>query len=237
MKDFCAGTYYEDLIIQFPTYDAFSKLVDDPTPRNIANGAINREFEVLPSKYVELGGNVICDATFKFKYCTATKTMATNEQLIDGDMVCCIDKVTSAERKLLEQHTQEGNFKDEIGILEQPSPGVFGLSMTTSLITLGGIVLVILIVVMIVAGGKKAAPKAKAPTVSSAPTMSQMPIAQPMPQAENPQITDLRNYVVQALSEGYDPNDIKTHLLDIGWDAATSDKVIGEASQRLAEGQ
>jgi hypothetical protein len=220
--------------VQFQTYDAFSKIVDDPSPRNVAKGAIDQDFQILQSRYVELGGNVVCDAAFKVKYCSALKTMASPEQLIDGDLTCCIDKLTSAQKTLLEQHLQEGNFKDEIGILEQPSGGIAGLATTTNLIALGGAVFVIIIIIVVVmARGKKAAPKAAAPAAPTTPAQPSAPAIpqQPYYQPETQEITELRNYVAGALGQGYRPDEIRTHLLEIGWDSDTADRVIGEAQQ------
>jgi len=264
---YCTGMSSEDVVVQFPDYNSFSKMVDNPSPRNIAQGAINRDYEILRSRYVELGGNVICDAAFKVKYCGALNTMATPEQLIEGDLACCIDKLTKSQRQLLEQHLQEGNYNDEIGILEQPSGALGGMSMTTSIIILA---VIIVIVVGIVAGvmmkggkSKKPAPKkgtgkltdkgavgagtrgvpggpAGAPgaALPSTPSMSpETPMSlggttlqhpQPEP-AESPQVAELRDYIKSVLIEGYAPDEIRTHLLEIGWDSGTADKVIGEA--------
>jgi hypothetical protein len=241
---YCSGLSAEDIVVQFKNYDDFSRIVDDPSPRNIANGAINRDFEVLQSRYVELGGNVICDAAFKVKYCGSLNSMASNEQLIDGDLTCCIDKLTSADKKLLEQHLQEGNYKDEIGILEQPGGGLAGLATMTNLIALGGIVFVILIIIVaVVAKGKnKKVPAAKTTpaggevaAIPSQPSASSMP-QQPYYQPETQEITELRNYVAGALGQGYAPDEVRAHLLEIGWDTNTADRIIGEASQ-MAQAQ
>jgi len=234
MMGFCTGEQSEDIIIQFSDYDKFSRIMDDPSPRNVANAALNREFEIVPSRYVELGGNVVCDATFKVKYCGALNSVATPDQLIDGDMVCCIDKLTSSQKKLLEQHMEEGNFKDEIGILQQPSGGIMAFATLTNIIALGGILIVIILIAVLVSRGKgkSSAPKPSS-TTSSMPTTPAMPAQQPYyaPQAEAPEVTELKNYVRQAIGEGYQVDEIRSHLLEIGWDEATADKVIGEASQ------
>jgi hypothetical protein len=243
MLGFCTGTSSEDIIIQFTDYDRFSKVVDDPSPRNIANAAVDRDFEILPSRYVEYGGNVVCDATFKVKFCSQLNTMATPDQLIDGDMVCCIDKLTSAQKKLLEQHLQEGSFTEEIGILEQPSGGIMALMTVTNIAALGGALLVIILIVVLVSHGKgKATPKAPAmPTTPAYPSTTATPSAtvtyaapaaqQPYyaPQTEDPAVTELRNYVAQAIGEGYSAEEVRAHLLEIGWDQATADKVLAEA--------
>jgi hypothetical protein len=232
---YCAGLTSEDIVVQFSTYDSFSKIVDNPSPMNIANGAISQDYQILQSRYVELGGNVICDAAFKVKYCGALKTMSTPDQLIDGDLTCCIDRLTSSQKKLLEQHLQEGNFRDEIGILEQPGASAVFMGMSlTMLLSIGGAVFVlIIIIVAVLAKGKKAPSGMGAapamPTMPTTPTMPAMRAAQP--QREDPQITDLRNYVAGALGQGYAPDEVRTHLLEIGWDSNTADKVIGEAQQ------
>jgi hypothetical protein len=238
MKGFCAGEQSEDIIIQFSDYDKFSRIMDDPSPRNVANAALNREFEILPSRYVELGGNVVCDATFKVKYCGALTNVATPDQLIDGDMVCCIDKLTSSQKKLLEQHLEEGSFKDEIGILQQPSGGIMALATMTNLIALGGALFVIILIAVLVSRGKGKSSSAPSST-PSVPSVPQTPSVQQSyytPQAQQPaesqDVTELRDYVRQALGEGYGQDEIRAHLLEIGWDETTADKVLTEAQSQ-----
>ncbi|MBI5880773.1 hypothetical protein HZB90_01440 [archaeon] len=232
---YCAGLTSEDVVVQFSTYDSFSRIVDDPSPMNIANGAISQDYQILQSRYVELGGNVICDAAFKVKYCGALKTMSTPDQLIDGDLTCCIDKLTSSQKKLLEQHLQEGNFRDEIGILEQPGASAVFMGMSlTMLLSIGGAAFIlIIIIVAVLAKGKKApSGMGAAPAMPTTPTTSTMPAMRAaQPQREDPQITDLRNYVAGALGQGYAPDEVRTHLLEIGWDSNTADRIIGEAQQ------
>ncbi|MBN1544939.1 hypothetical protein JW898_05775 [Candidatus Woesearchaeota archaeon] len=253
MKGMCAGFTSEDVIIQFPDYDSFSKMVDDPSPRNLANGAINQDFQILQSRYVELGGNVVCDAAFRVKYCEALKSMATTNQLIDGDLACCLDKLTRAEKKLLEEHLNQGNYEDEMGVLQQPTT-IAGMSMTTSIIILAAVILVIVGIVAGVMMGHKGG-KAPSTTAAPMPTMPAMPAGMPagaeaagaaMPEVqagysrpaqptESPQITDLRNYVAQVISEGYDLEEIRSHLIEIGWDYQTAEQIIGDAQQQLQQ--
>jgi len=234
---YCSGFNFEDVIIQFSSYDAFLNIVDNPTPRAIANGAISRDFEILQSRYVELGGNVVCDATFKVKFCPALVTTASNEQLIDADLTCCIDKLTSEERDLLEQHLQEGNFKDEIGILEQPS-GFAGLNISMNILMLGGagaVVIMLIIATMLIKGKGKQQASAKTDAGPVHQPYMQQPVMQntaiELPPAENPEIKELKNYVVSALSEGYSQDDIRAYLVGIGWDVKTADRVITEAQK------
>jgi hypothetical protein len=259
MVGLCSGESNEDIIVQFADYDSFSAVVDNPSPRNIANAVINRDFEVVPSKYVELGGNVICDATFRVKYCNAISTMAEPDQLIDGDLTCCLDELTRAQKKLLEEHLEQGNFEDEIGVLEKAG-GVAGMSMATSIIILVVIVLVIggaaAGVFMMKgkgkpkAGAKPSIPGAK-PETPGAPGMPGAPATPGVAAAgalagaaaasptEDPQITELRDYVTGVIVEGYTTDEIRTHLLEIGWDSDTSDKILQEAYEkaRAQQGQ
>jgi hypothetical protein len=258
MKDFCTGASNEEVIVQFPDYDSFSKIVDNPSPRAIANGAINQDFEILPSKYVELGGNVECDSMFKAKYCSALKTMGSTSQLIDGDLTCCIDEWTRADKKLLEQHLAEGNFDDEQKVLEQPTK-IAGLSMGF-VAGIGGAIFVIIIAVLIfvfkghgpakpakgagkAGAGAKAGPGVKPGMPGAAPGAgvsagvavpgAPMMAGAARPAMEKPEITELRNYVVQAMGEGYPYDEIRAHLLEIGWDDSVADKVIREAYEKL----
>lgn len=272
MVGYCSGQVSEDLVAAFPDYDSFSKMVDNPSPRNIAQGAINQDYQILKSKYVELGGNVVCDAAFKVKYCSALNAMASPEQLIDGDMACCIEKMTKAQRQLLEQHLQQGTYRDELGILEQPSGVLGGMNMTSIIFSVVVLIIVIvgIVVGVLLKGGSKPAPAKAAKPVSATsaapPAPGAMPGAvpgQPTPSMpgtggatpygamaqqamqatvqaaaqpkESPQITELRDYVKGVLIEGYDPEEIRMHLLEIGWDQQTSDKVLMEAYQQAQQ--
>ncbi len=267
MVGFCSGQISEDIIVQFADYDSFSAIVDNPSPRAITQAVINQDFQVLKSKYVELGGNVICDAAFKVKYCPALNTLATPEQLIDGDMACCIDKITSAQKKLLQAHLQQGTYRDEIGILEQPGGGLAGMSMTSIIISV--VVLMIIIIGIVVGvmmkGGHNAPSKSAASKGASGanlgipqgavsgvpsstpgtPNMPGMPIgtqafAQPQPvtqPAESPQVIELKNYVKEVMGQGYIPDEIRTHLLEIGWDESTADNVITDVYNQILQEQ
>jgi hypothetical protein len=50
--------------------------------------------------------------------------------------------------------------------------------------------------------------------------------------AESQDVTELRDYVRQALGEGYGQDEIRAHLLEIGWDETTADKVLTEAQSQ-----
>lgn len=240
---FCNGLDAEDIVVQFPGYDSYSEVVDNPSPRAIAKAAIEQDFQILPSRYVELGGNVICDATFKVKYCDAIGPMATPEQLIDGDLVCCLDSLTRSQKKLLENHLEEGNFRDEMGLVETAG-GVAGLSLMTSIIILAAVVIAILggfgVVLM---KKKRAAPAAglgeaeAKPAVLGALGATGAPPIGMAPAAESPEAAELRNYVVHAMGQGYTVEEIRSHLLDVGWDQETAENVLLQAQEQMRQGQ
>ena len=258
---FCRGLTAEDVVVQFPDYDSYSSIVNNPTPRNIASGAKNQVFPVLESKYVEPGGNVICDAAFKVKYCTALTAMASPEELIEGDLVCCLDTLTKEQRKLLETHLQQGNYKDEIGIIQKPSSTSL-FSSSIAMIGGGGFIAILLIIVFVMMIKGKSGKKIPAGTAgavsgsgatSAGETISGgavpgigatgigtfQPVPAEAPQtldaymmrtsSEPPEVTQLRGYVKQVLLQGYDPEQIRGHLIEIGWESDTADKVLLEA--------
>ncbi len=240
MVDFCSGLTMEDVVVQFPDYDTFTKLVDNPSPRAISEGAMNGDFEILESKLVERGGNVDCDSMFKAKYCGALNTLSTPEQLIDGDLSCCLDELTSSQKRLLENHLAEGGFEDEQGVLEESPGGMMGLSTSMMLIAAAVAVVVLFggaAAVLLKGGSKKpTVPGAGAPGAKpgeAGPVVPELPVAG----GESPEITELKAYVQKVLTQGYNWDQVRTHLLEIGWDDKTADMVIHEAQQKVAGAQ
>ena len=245
---FCGGIQSQDFLIMFSSYDDYSRIMDDPSPRNIVNGAVVRTFEILPSRHVEQGGNVICDAAFKVKYCDALKTMSTPDQLIEGDMVCCLDKLTRTQRKQLEKHLLDGAYRDEIGILEQPGGGINITNMF------------LLVVVLVVLGGGAAGyflfakKKSKVESIpagekqemgKSAPAGVQAAGMAPMNNgmqrqttstnmgvpagAQDSQVAQLKQYAYQTLQQGYTPQELYQHFVEQGWDQKTALEAVNEA--------
>jgi hypothetical protein len=221
---YCSGVMGEDIIVQFSDYDSFSKLVNDPTPRAIALAAKTRGFEVLPSKYIENGGNVLCDAGFKTKYCGALKSMAGNSDLIEGDMVCCLDTLSKADKQLLETHLEDQRYKDELGLVEKPTGGI-----DITMIGIGAIISVIVIIIFIVLVFRKKTPAPEIPSVSHN-YMPMQPIVQAPVNRGNP---ELENYAGQALSMGYSAEELRNYLISIGWDAQTVDESMRSAMQKM----
>jgi hypothetical protein len=222
---FCSGLSSQDLVVQFSSYDSFSKTIKNPSPRSLATAAINGDFQILESRYVERGGNIICDAAFKVKYCGALNLMATPEQLIEGDLVCCLDKLTRSQKKLIEEHLQEGAFEDEIGILQTPGGGGAGGMMNS--------VIILVIIILLVGGGAAVfVMKGKAKKVRQ---QNQSKTKQDeggynnninSSQEDNQEIMELKEYVSQVFQQGYDEAEIRAHLSEIGWDEQTVDRVF-----------
>ena len=246
MIGFCTGLKSEDVVVQFPDYDSFSDIVDNPSPKNLASGAMNRDFEVLESRFVELGGNVICDEKFTEKYCTALKLTASSTDLIDGDLSCCLDDLSRSEKKLLEQHLNEGNFKDETGVIE--TAGVIsGLGMSTIIMSgIGLLIAIILVTASVMMRGKeKSSGQAKPADIGvvSATGVTATPMISGVSNQAEPRTTpskelaDLQEYVSQAMTQGYGAEDIRTHLLEIGWDQTTADSVIEKAQEKILQSQ
>ncbi|MFC1723276.1 hypothetical protein ACFL0V_03995 [Nanoarchaeota archaeon] len=239
---FCDGLDNEDFVVLFKRYDGFSRVMDDSTPRNLINSAIVRTYEILPSRYVEQGGNVVCDASFKVQYCDALNQMASADELIDADLVCCLDTLTRAQRNRLEEHMEEGAFRDEIGILQQPTSG---FSMTS---------LFILILVLVVLGGGGAGYflfAKKKPAAPSGPTESKKAphigvqaagLAQQTGQVQQEQpehgdqVVKLKQYAAQALQQGYAPQELLDHFLEQGWDDKTAREAVNEAVSLVNQG-
>lgn len=221
---FCSGLSSQDLAVQFSDYDSFSKTIKNPSPRSLATAAINGDFQILESRYVERGGNVVCDAAFKVKYCDALNVMATPEQLIEGDLVCCLDKVTRSQKKILEEHLQEGTFEDETGIMQTPGGGGAGGMMTS--------VIALIIIVLLLGGGAAVfvlKGKAKKEKQQRQNKIKQDEVEYGAGSSSDSQeINELREYISHVFQQGYDETEIKAHLSEIGWDEQTVDRVLGE---------
>ncbi len=251
---FCDGMNSEDFIAVFSSYDSFSRVLNDPSPRSLATAVMTREFEITPSRYMEQGGNVVCDATFKVKYCPALTAMADPEQLIDADLVCCLDSLTKDQKGLLEQHMMDGSYEEEIGILQQPSAGLdiasLLLPIVLVVIVLGG-----LGVFMVVRKSHKPSVTKNGgmPVGSVAgvqPVGSQQIGAQPTSIPGQPMVgvagqtgtvagaqpmatQQLMDYTIQVLQQGYTPEELLQHYLEQGWNQGTAMKVINDAVNRI----
>ena len=201
-NEYCDGIASEDIIIKFPDYDSFVSLASDPTAARIMEANKQQQFHILPSKLVQSGGNVICDAEFKVKYCSSAGRIGSAEELIQGDLVCCVDTLTTEQKTLLKQHYSEGGFVDESAAaptLNIPFSIPFGISPK---LLAGGVISFCLLLLLLVVVIKMSSKPKQAPV--------------------DPKLQQLTDYVKQTISEGYQEEQIRQYLLKEGW---TEDKV------------
>ncbi|MBU0461093.1 MAG: hypothetical protein KJ574_00760 [Nanoarchaeota archaeon] len=228
--DYCDGQLQEDVIVKFASYDAFAELMDDFTIFNIVVGMNSFKYQILDSRIIKPGGDVVCDDAFKAKFCNAVSQFGTPEELIEGDLYCCLDAMTNAQRNLLEQHLRDTGFQNEIQpVSETPSAGF--LSSYYFYAILG--VLVLLGVSVFIfrrrPGAKISAPAGAAPSIP--PSAAAPPIAPP----EDPRITALREYVAGTLNAGYSPEQVYQALLQQGWGQDVLNDIFTKTSSQTEQ--
>ena len=102
--------------------------------------------------------------------------------------------------------------------------------------------LILIVVVVLVRGKGKPAAKpsagakpeagAAAGVAGAAVGVAGAAVAGPQPTVSK-ELSDLQNYVNQAMMQGYAVDDIRTHLLEIGWDQTTADSVVEKAQENM----
>ena len=237
----CNGVYGEDLIVQFNKLSSFVNLIANPSPKTIINGRGGASYYILPSKFIKSGGDVVCDANFKSKFCSALKTSATATQLIGGDMSCCLGTLTKEQKKLLQQHINTKGFTDETGIVTKQVPGSTKSTDLVSKIKNNIVFLGLFIVVGIFIGvglfmfGKKKPPVIKKEDGANVNIFtSAMEIST---QTQDPRLVQLQQYVSQTLAQGYTEEQVKQILLSQGWDQGTLDAVMNSARNQRPPAQ
>ena len=189
-----------DLVLKFVDYDSFLDITQDFSVSNLKSGMGGEKFYILPSTHVETGGNVLCDASFKARYCDSLTFFGTPEELISGDLSCCIDKLSKDQQKLLEAHLASGLYSDEGPQLE--SPALAGLSTYVFIGILG---------VLILLGGTAVflhmTKKTPAPIV-------------------DPKVEQLKSYVSGVIAQGYSMDQVYAYLKQQGWPDETLAKVF-----------
>ncbi|MFQ5474763.1 MAG: hypothetical protein ACE5DM_02905, partial [Candidatus Nanoarchaeia archaeon] len=194
-SDYCDGVSGEDLIVKFNDYDAFSAIMDDFTIQNIMSGKAGDKYYILESRAVQRGGDVNCDAAFKAKFCNAVSQFGSAEELITGDVYCCLDTMTRNQQRLLSDHLASSGFQNEMATIEKPSSVPGSLNMIIFAAVLGTLLL-LGVGVMVVR--KKPKMKPAKPAVKSvekpavvAPVQAQVSI--------DPRVQQLRTYVDNAV--------------------------------------
>lgn len=190
----CDGLENEDLIVRFNSFDAFVEIVSNPTPTALKLGSAGNRYYILESKLVRSGGDVVCDAEFKSNYCSAAKSLATPDELIMGDLSCCIDKPTLAQKKKISTHYASTGFINEYNSPNQESTNPTDNSL---FLILGGSAFFLLIIVLVSVFVFRSSSKKEEP--------------------QDPKMVELENYVGQTLSQGYSEEQIKGYLAQQGW--------------------
>ncbi|RME77346.1 hypothetical protein D6774_04680 [Candidatus Woesearchaeota archaeon] len=212
----CDGPLQEDLIIKFNSYEDFLGVVSDPTPLNIVRGRAGVHYYILPSRMVQTGGNVICDAEFKAKYCPVARSLTTEEELIRGDLTCCIDKLTPELEKLMEEHYASGTFVNEDSpVVHQPANNGFWMWIIGLFV---GLLVIILISVITLRVMTKEQTKKSESNAESNGTIDQ-----------------LKAYIEQTLAQGYSPEQIRAYLEGQGWSDAKLDEAFSAITKQESQ--
>lgn len=225
-QEFCAGSL-SDAVIKYNSYDDFTAFTENPSLANALAGIDGSAYQILPSRYVQAGGNVLCNQEFKSKFCSTLTTMGTPEQLIEADLSCCLDTLTKEQRMLVQKHLAEGQFQEEHPLLEKPKP--FGF--LSNFLTLTNMIVVFFVFIMLTIGifvtvshSKHRAQKMmeKAP---SAPAVPLQPVVTP---PVDPAVLQVKLYVNEKLGQGYTPAQVQEHLLSLGWNLEFVSSVFSE---------
>jgi hypothetical protein len=262
--EYCGEPYVSDFIIKFNTYDDFVSFTENPSFTYLLTGIDGSTYNLLPSKYVNAGGNVNCDAGFKSKFCSALTPTLSAEQLIDADLSCCIDILTDEQKELLAAHLQQGQYQDEMPVLESPEAQGMGflgkfMTMTNMIVIFFVFILLTIGIFVVVSHGRHHAEKKMAQTPQASqqapagqipsmmqqgtmqmpgqmPSMMQqgtmqqtaMPTAQMQTAqaAEDPSVTQIKQYLNEKLAQGYNPAQIQQHLVTMGWKEDFVNKVF-----------
>ncbi|MFC1755421.1 hypothetical protein ACFL96_18860 [Thermoproteota archaeon] len=224
--DYCDGQSAEDIIIKFVSYDDFSDLMASFTVSNIIAGTGGSKYYILPSKYVKSGGDVVCNSAFKAKFCGAASQFGGAEELIAGDMYCCLDTLTREQQRLLSDHLAESGFENELAPLEE-EPGSSGFLGSYFFYFIIG--LFVLMGVGVVVLKKKPSPKLEKKPSVAGPAPATPP--------EDPKVAQLADYISNTLKTGYTKEQVYQHLVQQGWQQDIMNKAFAKATQPQTSSQ
>ncbi len=92
---YCADPSNNAIIIKFNSYENFESFKSDPASF-LANQR-NTGYYLFPSKYVQSGGTISCDAEFQQMYCGAAYFEWSKEQMRSVQLGCCADYALPAD--------------------------------------------------------------------------------------------------------------------------------------------
>jgi hypothetical protein len=217
---YCDGKAVEDLIIKFVSYDAFIELMDSFTVENVVAGRAGNSYYILDSKLVKPGGDVVCDQSFKDNFCNAVMQLGTPEQLIAGDMYCCLDSLTRDQQRLLSDHLAESGFENEMATVEEPAE-IPNLSYL--------FVIILGVFILLGVGVFLFRRKPKVPVKPVEVTKPVVPMQAP---PEDPRMRQLKDYIVNTLKVGYPREQVYQYLQQQGWRPELLNKAFSEIEQR-----
>ena len=211
---FCDGVDLEDFIISFSNEDIFNEYTKDPVCSQFVSG-VGSDYYVLPSRYIEEGGNIICNSYFKDRFCDSFAQCVSSDELIEADLSCClIGELTHEQRVLLKQHLASGRYVDETGtdLSDIKLPGESDSIIDTLIGGGNSLIKWILFVVILGAVG------------AGAFFFFIKPKMETEPEEEIDNSGQLHEYFRQTLEQGYTFGQIKQALLEQGWPEDIIDK-------------
>jgi hypothetical protein len=134
---YCADQSNDAVIIKLNSYDDFASFKSDSSA--FLSGKINTGYYFFPSKYMQPGGAVNCDAEFQQRYCAAAQFFWTKEQLRSVQLGCCADYTLPAD-------VQEEIENLKSGVVEKPETLV---NITNVIITVVLLAVLVALVLML----------------------------------------------------------------------------------------
>lgn len=222
----------QDFVIQYVDHESFLDHVQDPSCRNFKTSGAGEDFYYLPSKFMEAGGNPVCNEVFRQRYCPAVQQCLSNAEMKAHGLGCCsgggiLDALLSLFGSKQETPTQEMP-----GTLESLSSGRQGTGKTQGFfpvlallllaLVLAGVCIITLVIV-------KKHHKKERPAGAAAPTTSVQATAATASVSVTP---DLVNYIHNAVSLGYSREQIEAYLLQLGWEKEAIDAAYNQVLGR-----
>lgn len=225
----CGRNEIYDYNIAFINKNAFDDVMADFNVATLMSGKGGNKFYILPSRYVKAGGDIVCDADFKERFCDSASNLGTIEELIAGDLYCCVNDLTRTQQRLLSDHLETSGFSNEAPILELPaetsSLGTYAfMAIIGILFILGaGVVLVR----NKVTGSNHASFDENNSNAFDEETNVQDNGLSAQSQ-EDPRVTQLREYIRTVLVQGYTKEQVLEYLMSLGWGREILEPILNE---------
>lgn len=201
---YCSGAENEDFIFEFLSYDSFKKEVRENSCDSFKGGWKGDDYYFLISKFVLKGGDIVCDDSFRDKYCAAVKYCYTPSEISAYRLDCCADySLSDEESAVFDELSAEGVKKGSaVDMSDKPVSEKPGFDFVTWIV-FPLLIVVLVVVIVLLKGGVFV----KKPVV-------------------NPKFQQLQGYVYNTLRLGYPPQQVYFHLLEQGWPRDVVDSVF-----------